>query len=76
MTGNHSEIKFISSWGIAYNDFFTFFSRIVNTPYQVAMAEDVSCRLLCHSASNKMTWTAEESQRVIERIQHEYLVHL
>ncbi|XP_001607598.1 transmembrane 9 superfamily member 4 [Nasonia vitripennis] len=50
--------------------------RIVNTPYEVAMAEDVKCRLLCHSPKNPMTWNEEHSLLVIERIQHEYTVHL
>ncbi|XP_071876605.1 transmembrane 9 superfamily protein member 4 [Bombus fervidus] len=50
--------------------------RIVNTPYEVLMADDISCRLLCHGPSNLMTWNEEESQRVIERIQHDYTVHL
>lgn len=40
------------------------------------MAEDISCRLLCHGSSSTMTWNEEESQRVIERIQHDYTVHL
>ncbi|XP_012252310.1 transmembrane 9 superfamily member 4 [Athalia rosae] len=50
--------------------------RVVNTPYIVSMHKDVSCQLLCHTASNRMTWNEEDSQRVIERIQHEYSVHL
>jgi len=40
------------------------------------MEEDVNCRLLCHEPSKPMTWNEESSQRVIERIQHEYSVHL
>ena len=40
------------------------------------MAEDISCRLLCHGHNNLMTWNEDESQRVIERIQHDYTVHL
>jgi len=40
------------------------------------MGEDVNCRLLCHEPSKPMTWNEESSQRVIERIQHEYSVHL
>ncbi|XP_034942425.1 transmembrane 9 superfamily member 4 [Chelonus insularis] len=50
--------------------------RIVNTPYEVAMGEDISCRLLCHSPKNPMTWDEKTSKTVIERIQHEYTVHL
>lgn len=41
------------------------------------MGEDVNCKLLCHEPSKlMMTWNEESSQRVIERIQHEYSVHL
>ncbi|XP_043283958.1 transmembrane 9 superfamily member 4 [Venturia canescens] len=50
--------------------------RIVNTPYEVTMAENITCRLLCHHPTELMNWSEEESQRVIERIQHEYIVHL
>lgn len=51
--------------------------RIVNTPYEVLMAEDIPCRLLCHGPNTpRMTWSEEDSQRVIERIQHDYTVHL
>lgn len=50
--------------------------RIVNTPYSLQMAEDVQCRLLCHSKNNPMNWNAEESQNVGNRIEHEYYVHL
>ncbi|CAL7935912.1 unnamed protein product [Xylocopa violacea] len=45
--------------------------RIVNTPYEVLMAQDTKCKLLCN-----VTWDEEKSQRVIERIQHDYTVHL
>lgn len=50
--------------------------RIVNTPYEIHMAEDVSCRLLCHSADNPMHWSHGDKLRVLNRIQHEYSVHL
>ncbi|XP_059471413.1 transmembrane 9 superfamily member 4 [Neocloeon triangulifer] len=50
--------------------------RIVNTPYDVRMAVNVPCKLLCHSPGNPMTWGDESSQAVINRIQHEYYVHL
>lgn len=41
------------------------------------MAEDIPCRLLCHGPNTpRMTWSEEDSQRVIERIQHDYTVHL
>ena len=51
-------------------------SRIVNTAYEVAMGENVACRLLCHGPKDPINWGEEDSQRVIERIQHEYSVHL
>lgn len=40
------------------------------------MAQDVSCRLLCNTPTNPVTWKKDESLLVIERIQHEYTVHL
>ncbi|PSN36234.1 Transmembrane 9 superfamily member 4 [Blattella germanica] len=46
--------------------------RIVNTPYEVQMAEDVRCRLLCHTKNNPMNWDEESSQKVVSRIRHEY----
>ncbi|XP_015604774.1 transmembrane 9 superfamily member 4 [Cephus cinctus] len=50
--------------------------RIVNTPYEVAMGENIACRLLCNKPGVSINWTEEDSQRVIERILHEYSVHL
>ncbi|PNF17841.1 Transmembrane 9 superfamily member 4 [Cryptotermes secundus] len=50
--------------------------RIVNTPYEVQMAESVNCRLLCHSPKNPINWNEEDSQKVASRIRHEYFVHL
>ncbi|XP_046425522.1 transmembrane 9 superfamily member 4 isoform X2 [Neodiprion fabricii] len=50
--------------------------RIVNTPYEVEMNVPVHCRLLCHTPNEKMTWSKEKSELAIERIQHEYYVHL
>lgn len=50
--------------------------RIVNTPYEVQMAENVNCKLLCNQKDLPITWTKEDSATVAERIQHEYFVHL
>lgn len=50
--------------------------RIVNTPYEVRMAENVTCRLLCNSPDRPINWREIESQTVINRIEHEYNVHL
>lgn len=50
--------------------------RIVNTPYDVRMAENTPCTLLCHDQNNPMNWSPYDSERVIDRIQHEYFVHL
>ncbi|XP_066594508.1 transmembrane 9 superfamily member 4 [Prorops nasuta] len=50
--------------------------RIVNTPYDVFMGEDINCRLLCNTASEPITWDDTAAQMVIERIQHDYSVHL
>lgn len=40
------------------------------------MGDNISCSLLCHGPGKPMTWNEENSQRVLERIQHEYSVHL
>lgn len=50
--------------------------RIVNTPYKVNMAENINCKLLCHKKGQPLTWSPQESTKVVERIQHEYFVHL
>jgi len=50
--------------------------RIVNTPYNVHMLEDVQCRLLCHDPHTPMNWEESMSLDVINRIDHEYYVHL
>lgn len=50
--------------------------RIVNTPYEVHMAENIKCRLLCHKKNDPINWSVEESEKVASRIEHEYFVHL
>ncbi|XP_043651110.1 transmembrane 9 superfamily member 4 [Drosophila teissieri] len=50
--------------------------RIVNTPYEVRMNQQVNCRLLCNQKDRPLTWSKEDSALVAERIQHEYFVHL
>ncbi|KAJ6632917.1 Transmembrane 9 superfamily member 4 [Pseudolycoriella hygida] len=50
--------------------------RIVNTPYDVRMAEDINCKLLCNAKDRPINWDLEQSQKVAERIRHEYFVHL
>lgn len=50
--------------------------RIVNTPYEVQMDQSMACKLLCHDLSNPIVWNEAESREVIDRIQHEYYVHL
>lgn len=40
------------------------------------MAEDINCKLLCNARDRPMTWNAEQSAKVVERIRHEYFVHL
>lgn len=54
----------------------SWYYRIVNTPYEVMMAEDINCKLLCHDPSNLMNWSEYNSQQVIDMIEHEYSVHL
>ncbi|KAG7170764.1 transmembrane 9 superfamily member 4-like [Homarus americanus] len=50
--------------------------RIVNTPYDVKMAVDTPCRLVCHQMSKPIVWTQQEAKEVADRIRHEYYVHL
>lgn len=50
--------------------------RIVNTPYEVKMAENIDCKLLCNKRDQPLHWSNEESSKVVERIYHEYYVHL
>lgn len=50
--------------------------RIVSTPYEVRMAENINCKLLCNTKDRPLNWAADQSDLVIERIQHEYFVHL
>lgn len=50
--------------------------RIVNTPYDLKMAENTPCTLLCNDPKGPIHWTVGESQTVVDRIQHEYFVHL
>lgn len=50
--------------------------RIVNTPYDVRMGDNINCKLLCHSKSQPMNWDTQQSRKVAERIEHEYFVHL
>ena len=46
--------------------------RIVNTPYQVQMAKDVKCALVC----DQLSWDAKDSTDVFMRIKKEYFIHL
>lgn len=50
--------------------------RIVNTPYDVRMAENLPCTILCNPPNKPINWGQRESQMVVDRIQHEYFVHL
>lgn len=50
--------------------------RIVNTPYVVKMAENTPCTLLCNSNDKPINWNPSQSQTVVDRIQHDYYVHL
>lgn len=50
--------------------------RIVNTPYEVKMAQNINCKLLCNKKDQPLTWSHDESTKVVERIRHEYYVHL
>lgn len=50
--------------------------RIVNTPYEVRMAENVDCQLLCNKTNRTLAWGSAESGKVMERIRNEYFVYL
>jgi transmembrane 9 superfamily member 2/4 len=50
--------------------------RIVNTPYDVAMGVNVNCKLLCNTKNLPLNWDIQQSKKVVERIEHEYYVHL
>lgn len=50
--------------------------RIVNTPYDVSMLKNVKCKLLCHSPNQPITWDEAMANDVINKIEHEYFVHL
>lgn len=52
--------------------------RIVNTPYDVQMAVNVNCKLLCNKkdSNSPLNWEQPQSAMVVERIKHEYFVHL
>lgn len=50
--------------------------RIVNTPYEVKMAQPTVCRLLCGTVDAPTTWDITQSQLVAQRILHAYNVHL
>lgn len=50
--------------------------RIVNTPYDVRMAKNINCKLLCNRADQPLNWNSEQSDKVVERIRHDYYVHL
>ncbi|KAL3196170.1 hypothetical protein MRX96_015576 [Rhipicephalus microplus] len=53
--------------------------RIVNTPYEVHMAVDQKCKLLCHIRDTDpppISWQLEDSQTAAQRIRHQYFVHL
>lgn len=50
--------------------------RIVNTAYQVNMAEEVECKLLCGDKSGSKNWDAKESAEVFYKIEQEYFLHL
>ncbi|XP_014248153.1 transmembrane 9 superfamily member 4 [Cimex lectularius] len=53
--------------------------RIVNTPYEVNMKTNVSCKVLCTNGENSikmLTWDGPDLKKVIEMIREEYIVHL
>ncbi|XP_053571896.1 transmembrane 9 superfamily member 4 [Bombina bombina] len=50
--------------------------RIVNTLFDVRMNNDKKCEVLCHTHSNPLVLTVEQSKLMAERIREDYYVHL
>uniref|UniRef100_UPI00358E0783 transmembrane 9 superfamily member 4 n=1 Tax=Myxine glutinosa TaxID=7769 RepID=UPI00358E0783 len=50
--------------------------RIVNTPYEVQMREEKSCKVLCSESKTPKTLNVAESKLLAKRIHEEYYVHL
>lgn len=50
--------------------------RIANTGYEVHMAENVNCKLLCNTKTQPVHWNVDQSSIVASRIRHEYIIHL
>lgn len=50
--------------------------RIYNTAYELRMNENINCKLLCNKKDKPLTWNVQSSAKVLERIEHEYFVHL
>lgn len=49
---------------------------VVNTPYEINMADQLRCKLLCNEKGQPLTWDAVESNKAIKLIRNEYFVHL
>lgn len=50
--------------------------RIADTPYEMRMAENVKCKILCNRKDNRLKWFLSELYKVIECIQNEYFMKL
>ncbi|KAG1660058.1 Transmembrane 9 superfamily member 4 [Nymphon striatum] len=50
--------------------------RITGVPYNLLMATNMDCRVMCKTPESPLVWSADESKLVINRIQHSYYVHL
>ncbi len=50
--------------------------RIVNTPFQVKMAENMGCSILCPKSDSGIELKAAESKMFSKFIKQEYNVHL
>lgn len=46
------------------------------TQYELRMAENISCKLLCNNKDEPLTWNAEETNRVIPFIKNRPSVQL
>jgi transmembrane 9 superfamily protein 2/4 len=50
--------------------------RIVTTPYELKLGQDVSCSLACHSPETPLHWKPPFSTAAYSHINHHYYVHM
>jgi len=50
--------------------------RIVTTPYEFKLGEDVPCSLTCHSPELPLHWKPPFSTAAVSHVHHRYYVHM